>query len=95
MFGIPKLLLLALLITVAWYGLSAYARLQRVRRDGAAQPSRRAARGGGQAQPPRGAAAAEAIDAEDMEKCPECGAWAAPRLARSCGRPACPYGRMS
>lgn len=89
MLSLPKLLLLALVIGAVWFGWRWFQRVDAVRRDqlrrqAAPQPAPRRDPG---AEAPRGAAA------EDMEKCPECGAYVAPRSATSCGRPGCPYGR--
>ncbi|WP_431855450.1 hypothetical protein [Azospirillum sp.] len=91
MLSFSKLLLLALVIGAVWYGWRWFQRVDAVRRD---QLRRQAAP---QPQPRRDSPAASAgptaMDAEDMEKCPECGAWVAPRSATSCGRAGCPYGR--
>ncbi len=93
MMSLSKILLLALVIGVVWFGWRWINRVQAIgrartnprrtdgRRDAAAGPS------------PREARTSAAAEAEDMEKCPECGAYVAPRSAVSCGRPACPYGR--
>ena len=93
MMSLSKILLLALVIGVVWFGWRWINRVQAIgrartaprrsdgRRDPAAGPS------------PREAKPHAAAEAEDMEKCPECGAYVAPRSAVSCGRPACPYGR--
>ncbi|RJF84402.1 hypothetical protein D3877_07550 [Azospirillum cavernae] len=90
MLSLPKLLLLVIVVALVWFGWRWVARVQTIgrarteaRRNGAAAPT-------GSPFTPR---AASPTDAEDMEKCPECGAYVAPRSAVSCGRSACPYGR--
>jgi hypothetical protein len=95
MLSLSKLLLLAVVIALVWFGWRWVARVQAIgrarteaRRDGAA-PTGAGRRDGS----PFSARAASPNDAEDMEKCPECGAYVAPRSAVSCGRSACPYGR--
>lgn len=92
MLSLPKLLLLILVIVAVWYGWRWYSRLVENQRE-AVRSRRTAAR---RTTPAGGQAAAGGTHhaaAEDMEKCPECGAYVAPRSAVSCGRPACPYGR--
>ncbi len=85
MFG--KILLLALVIGAVWFGWRWYNRVGAVGRERLHEREREQKRQtGGTAQSPR-------VGAEDMEKCPECGAYVAPRSAVSCGRPSCPYGR--
>ncbi|WP_042693225.1 hypothetical protein [Azospirillum sp. B506] len=94
MMSLSKILLLALVIGAVWFGWRWVNRVQEIgrarsaarRRDG----GRDAAAGGSPRSP---GAYAPTLEAEDMEKCPECGAYVAPRSAVSCGRPACPYGR--
>lgn len=92
MLSFSKLLLLALVIGVVWYGWRWFQRVDAVRLE----QLRRQATPRQPASSPRQEARAEppgAASAEDMEKCPECGAYVAPRSASSCGRPGCPYGR--
>ena len=96
MLSFSKLLLLALVIGAVWFGWRWYQRMEAVRREqlrrqAAPQPARHTAPG--RDSPAASAGPARAVDAEDMEKCPECGAWVAPRSATSCGRAGCPYGR--
>ncbi len=90
MLSFSKILLLVAVIAAVWFGWRWIARVDAQRRaalnrrpapSSKADPGRTAA-----APPPR-------MEAEDMEKCPECGAYVAPRSAVSCGRPGCPYGR--
>lgn len=92
MLSFPKLLLLALVIAAVWFGWRWFQRVEAVRRDqlrrqAAARPAPH------RDSPPATDAAPRTVDAEDMEKCPECGAWVAPRSATGCGRGGCPYGR--
>ena len=94
MLSFSKLLLLALVIGAVWFGWRWFQRMDAVRREQLrrqAAPQPAAPRRDSFAEPARGAQAAGG--AEDMEKCPECGAWVAPRSATSCGRAGCPYGR--
>lgn len=96
MLSLSKLLMLALVIGAVWYGWRWVARVEAIGRERLRERERRR---GGMATPdagpnaPAGAPSAPRMQAEDMEKCPECGAYVAPRSAVSCGRPACPYGR--
>ncbi|WP_247894337.1 hypothetical protein [Azospirillum sp. B510] len=102
--SLSKILLLALVIGAVWFGWRWVNRVQKVGRartaarrqdarhqDAHRQDGRRDA-AGGPAYRDAGVRPA-AMEAEDMEKCPECGAYVAPRSAVSCGRAACPYGR--
>lgn len=91
MFGLPslqKLLILAILIAVVWYGFKLIGRLQQarrteeqLRRGGKESGADRARSGGGTRSPA----------AEDLVACTNCGAFVSPRGARSCGRDGCPY----
>ena len=93
MMSLSKILLLALVIGAVWFGWRWINRVQaigRARNTPRRPDGRRDAAAG---QPPRDPRTSSAAEAEDMEKCPECGAYVAPRSAVSCGRPACPYGR--
>lgn len=87
-----KLLLLVGVIAAVWFGWRWLSRVQAIGREklNRQDDGRPTAR-------PDAAAATSAHsrprDAEDMEKCAECGAWVAPALAGPCGRPGCPYGR--
>lgn len=98
MFSLSKILFLILVIGAVWFGWRWYNRIQAVGRERLRERERR-----GEAPASRKPSAASFFasrqdaarqdSAEDMEKCPECGAYVAPRSAVSCGRPACPYGR--
>lgn len=93
MFSFSKILLLALVIGAVWFGWRWFQRVDAVRRDQLRRPAapQPAPRRDSAAEAPR--AASQGASAEDMEKCPECGAYVAPRSATSCGRAGCPYGR--
>ena len=91
MFGIPsiqKLLVLAAVIALVWYGFKFVGRLQDQRRAngglGARAPRRSRKRGGG-------AAESMAQDAEDMVACPVCQAYVQARGTMRCDRSDCPY----
>jgi formate-dependent phosphoribosylglycinamide formyltransferase (GAR transformylase) len=79
--GFPKLIVLVALILLVWYGFKYVRRLEEVRQ--ALRRAQDAARGG------RGGA--KKVVAEDMVKCPSCGAYVAARGATKCGRTDCPY----
>lgn len=84
-----KILLLVVVVVFAWFGWRWVKRVQTIGREklgraDAASPSP------SPSSPP--GAAAPRKSTEDMEKCAECGAYVAPRLAGPCGRPGCPYG---
>jgi uncharacterized protein len=89
MFGISfaKILLLAVVITVVWYGFRHVGGVRPARQSGAV-PRSGAGRGAGIGT---GAGAARVGEAEDMVKCPGCGAYVTVHGARNCGREACPY----
>ncbi len=84
-FSLPKLLVLALIIGVIWYGFKWATEIDRKRRravkDDAKKPAPAAS----------AAASAPANDAEDMVKCAACGTFVAVRGAKDCGRGDCPY----
>ncbi|MGQ9365565.1 hypothetical protein [Azospirillum sp. ST 5-10] len=94
MLSFSKLLLLVLVVVFAFFGWRWLKRVEAVGRERLRERGERPApqgRGGAATASARGGRAGET--AEDMEKCPECGAYVAPRSAASCGRPGCPYGR--
>lgn len=87
MFGLSfaKVLLLAIVISVVWFGYRWFQRWEKEQaaRNAAAAPrARDQARGGGDARQ---------LGAEDMVACTVCGAYVAPRSATSCGKANCPY----
>ena len=77
MFGGPfgKLLVIAVVIAVVWYGYKYINRVNAIREE----LRRRAPKPGGRA-----------LEAEDMTKCRVCGAYVTAQ-ARNCGRADCPY----
>lgn len=81
MFSLPKLLVLALIIAVVWYGFKIVGRLDAKRKQEVRDGRRRGT--------PR-RRQAEAEDTEDLVRCPTCDTFVAAN-ARSCGRDDCPY----
>lgn len=88
MFG--KLLLLVIVIAALFVGWRWYSRIAAIGQD--RLNARKAPRPTTQPRGPTGVGRSADPKAEDMEKCPECGAYVAPRSAVSCGQAACPYG---
>ncbi len=87
-FSLQKLLVLAAVIALVWYGFKFVGRLQDQRKaDGGlgARAPRPKRRGGAPATEPR------AQDAEDMVACPVCQAYVQARGAMRCDRSDCPY----
>ena len=85
MFGLPKLILIVLVLVAIWWGvrwLNAVPHELPRRRQRPARPQR---------QQRRAASRAE-IEAEDLVACGVCGAYVA-ASAPSCGRPDCPRPR--
>jgi hypothetical protein len=83
--SLGKLLVLAAIILIVWYGFKYTQRVGAVRetlRRGAAEKARPAA--GPAARPPA---------AEDLVKCERCGAYVAAGSSAACGRADCPWGR--
>jgi len=89
MFGLSpgKLLLLALVFLVVWYGWKYTKRVEQIRRALQEEMERRrnAAQGGG----------ARNLPAEDLVKCPSCGAYVPAQSAAACGRADCPWRKSS
>ena len=85
MFGlsVTKLLLLAILILIVWYGFKYAARVEAVKHALRADAQRR--RGGGNMRAPK-------PPVEDLIKCQRCGAFVAAQGAANCGKPQCPWG---
>jgi ribosomal protein L32 len=83
-FSLPKFLLFALLVAIVWFGFRYVNRVEQIRRAVREELKRR--------QPP-GRRKQQTIEAEDLVKCSQCGAYVAARSASSCGRPDCPWGR--
>ncbi len=88
-FSLQKLLVLAAVIALVWYGFKFVGRLQDQRKAdgglGARPPRRPKRRGAAPATEPR------AQDAEDMVACPVCQAYVQARGATRCDRSDCPY----
>jgi uncharacterized protein len=79
-FSFMKLLLLVGVIAFVWFGWRWYQRWELEQRRA------EAARRTGGSEAPR-------LAAEDMVACRVCGTYVAPRSARACARPECPYPR--
>jgi len=80
--SLGKLLVLAAIVFVVWYGFKYRGRVEAVRR---AFERERAAR--------RERPVAPTITAEDLVKCDCCGSYVAAHATSTCGRPDCPWGR--
>jgi hypothetical protein len=85
--SLGKLLVLAALILVVWYGFKYAARIEAVRQSLRAEAQRRreGATGGARRVPPR--------PVEDLVKCQKCGAYVASQGAANCGKSGCPWDR--
>ena len=79
-----KLLVLAIVILVVWYGFKYAARVEAVRRSLQEELARR--HRGASVRPP-------ARPVEDLVKCPRCNAFVAASGAANCGKPGCPWAR--
>jgi hypothetical protein len=88
-FSFTKLLTLAILILIVWYGFKYAARIDTIKRQLRAQALRRRqggdGRGGGDMRAP-------ARPVEDLVKCQHCGAYVAAVGTANCGKPQCPWG---
>ncbi len=82
--SLGKLLVLAILIGVVWYGFKYAARVEAIRRSLREEIARRQ-----QATGPR----APRPTIEDLSKCQVCGAFVAAESATNCGKAGCPWGR--
>lgn len=80
LFSASKLLVLALIIAVVWYGFKLISR--RNQNVGARQP--RGHIGARRRETPD-------PDVQDMESCPVCGTFVPNASAKACGRDGCPY----
>jgi uncharacterized protein len=94
MFGLslPKLLTLAILILVVWYGFKYAARIEAVKQAVRAEARRRQAAGNGGGGDRRSDMRATARPVEDLVKCQRCGSFVAASGAANCGKPQCPWG---
>ena len=88
-FSLQKLLVLAAVIALVWYGFKFVGRLQDQRRAegglGARAPRRPKRRGGASTAEPT------VQDAEDIVACPVCQAYVQARGMTRCDRSDCPY----
>jgi hypothetical protein len=98
MFGMSlgKLLMLAFLILVVWYGFKYAARIEAIRQSLRAEARRRAnaGNGGGNigAGMGGGGMRTAARPIEDLVKCQRCGSYVASQGAGNCGKSGCPWG---
>jgi hypothetical protein len=83
--SLGKLLVLAIIVLVVWYGFKYVHRVEAVRRAVLREMDARR----GRARPARSATLA----AEDLVKCEACGAYVAARGTTPCSRADCPWGR--
>ncbi len=86
MFGLSfaKVLVLAIVISVVWFGFRWFQRWEKEQAARNAAPAPRKNGGGTRGEP-------QQLAAEDMVACTVCGAYVAPRSATSCGKSNCPY----
>ncbi|TAN55557.1 MAG: hypothetical protein EPN26_05215 [Rhodospirillales bacterium] len=80
-----KVLFLALLAVIAWYGFKLVDRRNRMREELASRMAEAVRR----SQPP--ASHTPSIEADDLSACPVCGTFGVPGRVKNCGRPDCPY----
>lgn len=89
---LTKILLLIVVVLFAWFGWRWVKRVQTIGRQKlGVKPGEKLDREQGESLRGGDASARPSAGAEDMEKCVECGVFVAPRSARRCGRPGCPY----
>jgi uncharacterized protein len=88
-FSFTKLLLLAILILIVWYGFKYASRVEAIKQAVRAEALRRR-QGGGDAR--GGGMRATARPVEDLVKCQRCGSFVAAQGAANCGKPGCPWG---
>jgi hypothetical protein len=88
--GLPKILVLIIIIVVIWQAFKIIGRVQRAR-IAEAQARAREAKMRGQRQPRPQDSSRRTTVAETRE-CPVCGAYVAQGTG-NCGRPNCPFGR--
>ncbi len=86
-FSLPKLLVLAAILTAVWYGFKFIGRLDQERRGSLKDRVRRAAQGA--RGKPEAAEAPTAV--EDMVQCAVCGVFMPAGDMAACGKPNCPY----
>ena len=88
MFGLPslqKLIVLAIVVAIVWYGFKFLGRLKATR---AAEARERDLKSADRKDK---AALREQLDVEETKACPVCGAYVPARGTVSCGKPGCPY----
>jgi hypothetical protein len=81
--SLGKLILLALIVVIIWYGYRYMQRVEAVRRFLREELNRRRS----------AARPSQPVEAEDLVKCAVCGAYVPSRNAGACGRPDCPWRR--
>ena len=90
MFGLPsiqKLLVLAAIVVIVWYGFKFLGKLQKARAVEAKERRKEM-----KTKSARSREGAEAVvETEDMVPCPVCGAYVQARGASACERGDCPY----
>jgi uncharacterized protein len=93
MFGMSfgKLLLLAILILIVWYGFKYAARVEAVKQNLRAEALRHRQGGNGGSGGARERTPA-ARPVEDLVKCQRCGAFVSSVGTANCGKPQCPWG---
>ena len=92
-FSFTKLLILAILILIVWYGFKYAARVEAVKQAIRAEAQRRRQGGGGTTGGDRrGDVRPAARPVEDLVKCQRCGSFVAAVGAANCGKPGCPWG---
>ncbi len=81
-----KVLFLALLAVIAWYGFKLVDRRNRVREELASRMAEavRRSQSPSPSQPP-------SIEVDDLAACPVCGTFGVPGRVKNCGRSDCPY----
>jgi uncharacterized protein len=84
MLSFTKLLVLAIIVAVVWYGFKYSTRVAAIRRNLRDEIVRRQAEA--RPRPP-------ARSVEDLIKCPKCGAFVSATGATNCGKPECPWGK--
>jgi len=82
--SLGKLLFLAIIITLVWYGFKYVGRVAAVQQRAREEMTRR--RSQSDAAPPR-------KPVEDLVKCQRCGSFVSAEGAGNCGKPDCPWGR--
>lgn len=86
-FSLPKLLLLAFIIAVVWYGFRMFERRGvRARREEVERAAQAAVRATVERR-----RAEERADSTDTVACGTCGSYVPVEGARACGRAGCPY----